>query len=331
MTILEMILDERTLTPEQREAKRQRAKARRERAKEDNGSPEEKPHEANGSNEEKPHEANGSHEEKPQEVSDVLRISNDQWANAQWEKLNKIYFNGSLKKPREGVQWTRGMKSRGKCRCDYDYQKNEVYCDVIFLNVKSFSSYTSFRNTLVHEMVHQWFHQQLGEDDIREANGYGKARSRQWWNKLTADAGKDGHHGRWLMKAEELNEAHPELYLGKYSSEDQFNVSDEEKISRTQVASTAHALVRVIRHLGRSKRYFYYVTDEAYQKLKESLAYVTSDESWYEYDFDPERMALKIKYPLSSIGNKCYKIDYFKYLCEIGLIKKSTERRVSPS
>jgi len=309
MTILEMMIDERTLTPEQREAKRQRAKARRERAK----------------------EANGSSESKPREVSDELRIGDEQWANAQWEKMNRIYFNGSLKNPRKGVEWTRSMKCRGKCRCDYDYQKNEVYCEVILMNVKSFTSYTSFRNTLVHEMVHQWFYQQLGEDDIRFANRYGMARSRNWWNKLTADAGRDGHHGRWLMKAEELNEAHPELSLSKYSSEDQFDVSDEEKSARTEVANTAHALIRVIHRLGRSKRYFYYVTDEAYQKLKQSLADGTSVGPWYEYDFDPEKMAIEIKDPLRSIGNQCYKIGYFKDLCEKGIIKEWTERRVSPS
>lgn len=45
MTILEMMIDERTPTPEQREAKRLRAKARRERAKEANGSSESKPRE----------------------------------------------------------------------------------------------------------------------------------------------------------------------------------------------------------------------------------------------------------------------------------------------
>lgn len=312
MTILEMMLDERTLTPEQREAKRQRAKARRERAKEGK-------------------EANASSAEKPQEVSDELRIGDGQWANAQWEKLNKIYFNGSLKKPRRGVEWTRSMKARGKCRCDYDYSKNEVYCEVIFMNVKSFGSYSSFRNTLVHEMVHQWFYQQLGEEDIRYANLYGRARSRQWWNKLTADAGKDGHHGRWLRKAEELNAAHPELSLSKYSSEDQFDVSDEEKSARTEVANTAHALIRVIRHYGRSKRYFYYVTDEAYQKLKQSLADGSSYDAWYEYEFDAAKMALEIKEPLRSIGNQCYKIGYFKDLCEKDIIKEWTERRVSPS
>lgn len=144
------------------------------------------------------------------------------------------------------------MKCRGKCRCDYDYQKNEVCCEAILVNVKSFTSYTSFRNTLVHEMVHQWFYQQLGEDDVRFANRCGQARSRNWWNKLTADAGRDGHRGRWLMRAEELNEAHPEPSLSKHSSEDQFDASDEEKSARTRVANTAHALIRVIHRLGSS-------------------------------------------------------------------------------
>ncbi len=309
MTLLEMMIDERTLTPEQREAKRLRAKARREKAK----------------------QADGTSDEKTPEVSDELRIGDDQWANAQWEKMNNIYFNKSLKKPRFGVNWTRSMKCRGKCRCDYDYTKNEVYCAEILLNTKYFSSYSSFRNTLVHEMVHQWFYQNLGEDDIKYANRYGMARTRKWWDHLTADAGRDGHHGRWLMKAEELNAAHSELSLSKYTSEDQFDVSDEEKSARTQVANTAHALIRVIHRFGRSKRYFYYVTDEAYQRLKKSLADGTSDSTWYEYDFDAEKMAMEIKEPLRSIGNQCYKTGYFKDLCEKDIIKEWTERKVSPS
>lgn len=303
MSILSMIL-ERELTPEQREARRARAKARREKAKAEKSS---------------------------ESVDDVLRIGDDEWALAQWEKMNKIYFNGSLKKPRGGVHWTKKMKSRGKCRNDYDYIKDEVYTLEILLSMKAFTSYTSFRNTLVHEMVHQWFYQQLGEDDIRYANRYGQARTRNWWNHLTADAGRDGHHGRWLQKAEELNAAHKELSLSKFSSEDQFEVSNSEKKARTAVANKAHVLIRTIYRFSRSKRYFYYVTDEAYQRLRKSMTDGTISGPWHEYDFDPEQMAIEIKEPDHYVGNHCYKIGYFNDLCERGIIKEWTERKVSPS
>ena len=301
MSILDLLY-ERELTPEQKAARRARAKARRERAK----------------------------AEKPaKEVSDKLEIGDDEWAMSQWEKLNKIYFEGKLKRPRLGVNWSRSMRSRGRCRNDFDPRKNEVFTLEIQLNSKSFDSYSSFRNTLVHEMVHQWFYEQLNENDIRYANRYGMARSRKWWAKLTADAGRDGHHGRWLQKAEVLNGAHKELSLSKFSSEDQFEVSSADLEKRMTVSKKAHVLIRVFHRLGRDKRYFYYVTDECFNNLKEALRENRMAGPWTEYDFDPQKMAMEIKEPLRYIGNQCYKIGYFKDLCERGIIKEWSGRRVS--
>lgn len=303
-TILDMLC-ERDMTQEQREAKRLRAKARRERSRA---------------------AREADNEVKSEESSDVLCIGDDEWLEAQWRKANNKYFNGSLHRP-ETIEWDRAKGRHGVCGADYDPSRNVIYCTRISISRLNVANYASFRNTLVHEMVHQLIYQQYTEDDIRAANGYGRARTRQWWRALTRDTGRDGHHGTWLAKAEELMTKFPELQITKYATSVEDDVPEETSVKRANAAATAHVLVR--KPAYRRSRCFYYVTDAAYKRLIERIKAGSEIDGWYEYDFDRVKMQEHIKEPMTDIGFRFYKIGYFEQLVEDDVIFSRTEKELN--
>ena len=272
MTILDMIL-ERELTPEQREAKILRAKARREKRR------------AEGSGAPAPAEEPKPVKSEPDPDSDV-EISGG-FLRVQWRNFNEKYFGGELKEPKFFMPKS-GKGSLGLCTHDYDARNNEVYCSAIRIN-EDIENYQTFRNTMVHEMVHQWAYQQLDESDIRSANIYGQARSRKWWNALTRPMGKDGHHGIWLRKCEELTAKFPYLKLTKYGQKDELELEGEEKTAAVEAAKGNHIVL--CEPGGGRRKYFYYITDSGFQELKNDIEAGTKSGKWVEYEFDPEKLA----------------------------------------
>ena len=141
MSLLDMLL-ERELTPEQREAKRLRAKARREKRKEQSSTASPAP-----SDEEKPR--------APKEIdpADPVDISSG-FLRVQWRNFNEKYFGGELREPKFFMP-KGGKGSLGQCSHDFDAYESKIYCSAIRIN-GNVENYQTFRNVMVHEMVHQW-------------------------------------------------------------------------------------------------------------------------------------------------------------------------------
>jgi hypothetical protein len=291
MRLLDMLL-ERELTPEQREAKRLRAKARREKRK-----------------------AEGSSPIKPE--YEPFNISNKEWLRRQWNKYNAMYFEGKMTEPK----WFNTLSGSvlGRCSNDFDPQKNVIYCSAIYIN-KNIENYTTFRNTMVHEMVHQWCYAELNEDDIKHANFYGMARSRKWWKALTSPMGKDGHHGTWLSKCEELMAKYPELKLNKFGQMDEEAISDEEKEKTMKVNADCHIVL--CEPGGGRRKYFYYITDSGFQELKSEIESGKKSGKWTEYKFDPEKLAKEKLAPVNHPGSSAWKGSYLEDLFERGVVKE---------
>ena len=308
MTILDMIL-ERELTPEQREAKRLRAKARREKRRAEGSEAPAKPEDS------KPEEPKPVKSE-PDPDSDV-EISGG-FLRVQWRNFNEKYFGGELKEPKFFMP-KGGSGSLGLCTHDYDPRTNEVYCSAIRIN-EDIENYQTFRNTMVHEMVHQWAYQQLDESDIRSANIYGQARSRKWWNALTRPMGKDGHHGIWLRKCEELTAKFPYLKLTKYGQKDELELEGEEKTAAVEAAKGNHIVL--CEPGGGRRKYFYYITDSGFQELKKDIEAGIKKGKWVEYEFDPEKLAKEKISPVSHAGSSAYKGSYLDDMFERGVVKE---------
>ena len=327
MTILDMIL-ERELTPEQREAKRLRAKARREKRREETRSASPAPAPSRDDS----HLDDVVRNREPDPDSSV-EISSG-FLRVQWRKYNEKYFGGELREPKFFMPKS-GSGSMGVCSHDYDPRSNEIYCSAIRINEK-LENYQTFRNVMVHEMVHQWAYQQLDEEDIRRANGYGMARSRKWWNALTSPMGRDGHHGTWLQKCEELTSKFPYLKLTKYGQRDELELEGEEKSAAVEAAKGNHIVL--CEPGGGRHKYFYYLTDSGFQELKSEIEAGKRAGKWVEYEFDPEKLAKEKVTALTSAGKSAYKGSYLDDLIERGVVskwnskhlggEKSTARRV---
>lgn len=300
MSILDMLL-ERELTPEQREAKRLRAKARREKRKEQTGSSSPAP----SRDEEKPR---GPKEIDPAAPVDV----SSGFMRVQWRDFNEKYFGGELKEPKFFMPKS-GKGSLGQCTNDFDARTNTVFCSAIRIN-ENVENYQTFRNVLVHEMVHQWAYQQLGESDIRSANMHGMARSRKWWNALTRPMGKDGHHGIWLTKCEALMSKYPYLKLTKFGQTDELELDGEEKSAAVEATKGNHIVL--CEPGGGRHKYFYYITDSGFQELKKDIEAGTKSGKWVEYEFDPEKLAKEKLTPVSHAGKSAYKGSYLDDLFE---------------
>ena len=296
MSLLDMLL-ERELTPEQREAKRLRAKARREKrkaAQEDDDDIEVKPR--------------GPKELDPEAPVDV----STGFIAKQWELFNGKYFGNELKRPKFFMPKS-GSGSLGVCSNDYDASTNSIFCSAIRISEKV-ENYQTFRNVMVHEMVHQWAYQQLGQDDIRSANFYGMARSRKWWNALTRPMGKDGHHGIWLQKCEQLMAKYPYLKLTKFGQTDELELEGKEKSAAIEATKGNHIVL--CEPGGGRRKYFYYITDSGFQELKKDIESGTKSGKWVEYEFDPEKLAKEKLTPVNHPGNSCWKGSYLDDLFE---------------
>lgn len=300
MSLLDMIL-ERELTPEQREARRARAKARREKRKA----------EASSSSSEEPRGPKELDPAAPVDVSTGFIIK-------QWELFNEKYFGNELKRPKFFMPKS-GRGSMGQCSHDFDPYANEIYCSSIRIS-SDVENYQTFRNVLVQEMVHQWAYQQLGDRDIRSANSYGMARSRRWWNALTRPMGKDGHHGIWLQKCDELTAKFSYLKLTKYGQKDELEDTGEEKEAAIEATKGNH-IVLCDPGGGRHK-YFYYLTDEGFNKLKKEVEEGNKQGKWVEYKFDPEKLAREKLTPVSYAGNSAFKGSYLDNLFERDVVKE---------
>lgn len=307
MSLLDMLL-ERELTPEQREAKRLRAKARREKRREQSGSLSTAP---SSDDEEKPRGPKELDPAAPVDVSTGFIL-------VQWELFNEKYFGNELKRPKFFMPKS-GKGSLGQCSHDFDAHDNKIYCSAIRIN-EDVENYQTFRNVLVHEMVHQWAYQQLDESDIRSANNYGMARSRKWWNALTRPMGNDGHHGIWLQKCEALMSKYPYLKLTKYGQTDELELDGEEKSAAVEATKGNHIVL--CEPGGGRHKYFYYITDSGFQELKKDIEAGNRSGKWVEYEFDPEKLAKEKLTPVSHafLTSSAYKGSYLDDLFERGVV-----------
>jgi len=130
--------------------------------------------------------------------------------------------------------------------------------------------------------------------------------------------GKDGHHGSWAAKCEELMRKDSRLKLYKHGSANETPMTNSEIKKAVKASAGAHVIVQE----GAGRRHFYYVTDECFKKKLKDIQDGTTDGLWKEYKFDPVKLAAEIpKGPMSYIGNTYYSGSYFDNLCERGIIK----------
>jgi hypothetical protein len=269
-------------------------------------------------------EARKAFDDPKQEL--YLHRGDDEWLAKQWAGFNKKYFGGKLKKPKN-IEWKK-MSSLGKACCDFDGKK--IFTKYILISPK-LENYPTFKNTLVHEMVHQWVYETYGtKDAIRYANSVGKARCRKWWNSIEKSFGhgSDGHHGTWQNKCAELMNKDSSLKLYKYGSTDETELSTREINKKIKTQGNTHVVVQE-GDPRTPRRHFYYITDKAFNQLKKDIADGTIGGQWSEYEFDRKKFVQDFKNsPRDWISSSSpyYTGTYFDDLCERGIIDKWSKK-----
>jgi len=239
-----------------------------------------------------------------------------------WYKVfNDKYFNGELKMP--PLAWRKVKSFMGRCSNVFNIFTQKISCKSITLN-KELKDFKNFRNTLVHEMIHQWQHETITEEEIKRANSACRwGANIEWWNYLGL-AQEGGHTGKWLEKAQELNKMFPELKITRYHNAETLNNTDEEgNISQNYIAevSNGHLLTYTVR--WSNKNYCTFLSDKAYNELVETLKNPEKYQGFIfkEYKFKPEKLANYGVKPAESI-TVGYKWQFFVHLCKEGAVDK---------
>lgn len=248
-----------------------------------------------------------------------------------WYKVfNEKYFDNELRMP--PFKWRTVKSYVGQCCCSFNIYTQKIVCDVINLNKKKLSNFKIFRNTLVHEMVHQWQYEMMPDENIKYANSVcGRAATRAWWKwlGLTQD---NGHGARWLNKANELNRKFPELHITRFNNSETINnMDDEGNINKDYVDLIASSHLITIESAFGSKKNVTFINDETYKKLIQDL----EDGKYFalimrEYEFDPEKLKNYGLKPQESIYYG-YKWKFFNDLCKNGAVDKYSYKRLKKS
>lgn len=270
-------------------------------------------------------------ETKPELPDDEEYFEQTEAYVQKWYKVfNEKYFNNELRMP--PFKW-RSIKSYvGQCCCSFNIYTQKIVCDVINLNKKKLTNFKTFRNTLVHEMAHQWQHELMPDEDIRYANSVcGRAATSDWWKFLclTQDG---GHSGRWLEKATELNEKFPELNITRFNSNETVNnMDDNGQISKEYYDKIANSHLLTIESPFKRSKMVTFIDDATYQNLLNQL----EEGRWfstffYEYEFDTDKLVKYGLKPSNSI-NYGYKVKFFNELCKNGAVNKYSYKRLKKS
>lgn len=270
-------------------------------------------------------------ETRPETPNDEEPFEQTEAYVQKWYKVfNEKYFNNELRMP--PFKW-RSVKSYvGQCCCNFNIYTQKIVCYVINLNKKRLTNFKTFRNTLVHEMVHQWQHELMPDEDIKYANSVCRwAATRDWWKflGLTQD---NGHADRWLKKAKELNEKFPELNITRFNNSETINnMDDEGNISNEYVDKLANSHLLTIESAFNSKKFVRFIDDETYNKLLNDI----EDGKYggllfFEYEFDLEKLKNYGLKPSTDM-NYGYKWKFFNELCKNGAVNKYSYKRLKKS
>ena len=144
----------------------------------------------------------------------TIEIDNE-FCEKAFDKFNQKYFEGKLAKlPFEIKSIGGGVEGQFAFTVNYRDKKFDPIC--IRINKKDDWTLSSFRNTLVHEMLHFYIHcynNGLTDEDWQTAFFYLIRGKKRKANSILEVTDATCHGGIWLRLAKELNKKYPELCI----------------------------------------------------------------------------------------------------------------------
>lgn len=144
----------------------------------------------------------------------TIEIDNE-FCEKAFDKFNQKYFEGKLAKiPFEIKSIGGGIEGQFVCSVNFRDKKFDPIC--IKINKKDDWTLSTFRNTLVHEMLHYYVHcynNGLTEQDWQSAYFYYIRGKKRKANSILEVSDATCHGGIWLKLAKTLNKKYPELCI----------------------------------------------------------------------------------------------------------------------
>lgn len=143
----------------------------------------------------------------------TIEIDNE-FCEKAFDKFNQKYFEGKLAKIPFEIKSIGGVEGQFVFNVNYRDKKFNPIC--IRINKKDDWTLSSFRNTLVHEMLHYHVHcynNGLTDEDWQAALFYFIRGKKRKANSILEVTDATCHGGIWLKSAKELNKKYPELCI----------------------------------------------------------------------------------------------------------------------
>lgn len=244
-----------------------------------------------------------------------------------FDKFNQKYFDNKLNNI--NTNWDNSIDCNGCFVFSIDVFLKEITPLSIKLKPKNISSFDSFRNVLVHEMLHYYvdcFDSDLSDNDWLKAVQIKMTKGEQdkeFLDTLRLSSNKC-HEGNWLKLANNLNSKYKELSISAFGDRD-IGLSSSDTIDYKNI----HLMY--VRYVDKERektleKYKGYTKEKYNDVIKHIKEYKNSGKKskieYYFYDLEIDRNKLKVSGFSENLGNESFKEDYINYLKSSGVVKK---------
>lgn len=147
----------------------------------------------------------------------TIEIDND-FCEKAFDKFNQKYFEGKLAKIPFEIKNIPGCE--GQFSFSVNYREKKFIPNCIRMTNKDTWTLSSFRNTLVHEMLHYYvdcYDNGLTDEDWNSSIYYFLRGNKRKARSIIGTSDAACHSGNWLKFAKELNKKYPELCITRNS------------------------------------------------------------------------------------------------------------------
>lgn len=264
-----------------------------------------------------------SKQEAIEVMSNVEVDYRDSFVEKWFKVFNEKYFSNKLKSI--NVSWSSSMEYNGCFKYNVDVFAKIIYPLGIELNKSSISSFESFRNILVHEMLHYYVDCYIN-----------KPTNEQWMEavklKLTKgeetyldalDLGTDKCHlGNWQRLANELNSKFKELNITAFGERDIGLFSNKIDYDNIHLVLVKYKNNDTDETNEKFKIYNKERLDEIKKHVREYKNKPISQKEFYFYEIGLDKNKLSSSGITETFGNEMLSDSFINYLKKSGIVTK---------
>lgn len=248
----------------------------------------------------------------------------DSFIEEWFDEFNRRYFHNKLKDI--NVSWRSSMEYNGCFKYNVDVFAKTIYPIEIELNKKNINSFDSFRNVLVHEMLHYYVDCYINkptDEQWMEAVKLKmtKGETEDYLNAL--DLGTDKCHlGNWQRLANELNSNNKELNITAFGDRDIGLNNSKVDYNNIHLILIKYKNSDTGENAEKFKTYNKERLDEIKKQIKEYKNKPISPREFYFYEIELDRKKLSTSGITELFGNETFNDNFLVYLRKSGVVTK---------